>query len=324
MQKALIPTILVTSASKKVPLVKAMQVAAKRIHPNARVIVGDSNSQAISAFVASEFWVMPSTVDASLSEIINGCKKRGVTVVLPTRDGELSFWSIHKQQFYDEGIEVIVSPLSSLQLCLDKYAFSKFCKMHNQHVIPSGLSADELPCDLYVVKERYGAGSRNLGLALDIFEAKTFSRNLSEPIFQPYILGTEISIDAWLDRYYKIKGMVLRHRELVVNGESQITSTFRDSRIECEVRCLLELLKLSGPVIVQAIIDQMGSFHFIECNPRFGGASTASIAAGLDSLYWSLLESQGIDVSNYPFSRIAGEVRQIRIPEDMCFYDINF
>jgi carbamoyl-phosphate synthase large subunit len=63
--------------------------------------------------------------------------------------------------------------------------------------------------------------------------------------------------------------------------------------------------------------------HVIECNARFGGASTTGIAAGVSSFYWSILEAQGVDVDDYSFSRIMGEIRQIRVPSDIYINDSN-
>jgi len=70
------------------------------------------------------------------------------------------------------------------------------------------------------------------------------------------------------------------------------------------------------------LIDK--GLHVIECNTRFGGASTASIAAGLDSFYWGLLESSGVDMSDYPFLRTSGEVRQVRVPSDIYLHGSTF
>src|SRR5690606_32031824 len=116
------------------------------------------------------------------------------------------------------------------------------------------------------------------------------------------------------DEAHKVKGLVLRRRDHVVGGESQITTTFRDAGIENVMRDVLSALRLRGPAVLQALVDAEGGVHVIECNTRFGGASTASIAAGLDIFYWSLLEARGDDLSLYPFERVAGEVKQIRLP----------
>lgn len=313
------PVILVSSASRKIPLITAMQKAAKKLHPQAKVIAGDSSSSPLSFHVADDFWCMPPTKDTYLSEIIQGCRTRGITAILPTRDGELLFWAKHASVFEEAGIITIVPSETSLTPCLDKLAFANFGKSHSLPFIPASVDVDSIIASTYVVKERFGAGSRSIGLNLDKETALLHAKTLEEPIFQPYVDGVEISIDAWLDKNHKVKGMVLRKRELLLNGESQVTTTFRDTHIEILATQVLETLQLSGSVVLQAIISIEKNLHIIECNARFGGASTTSIAAGLDSFYWSLLEAQGVDVSEYHFMRIPGEIKQVRIPSDLHF-----
>ena len=75
---------------------------------------------------------------------------------------------------------------------------------------------------------------------------------------------------------------------------------------------------------MQAIMDDKNQLHVIECNPRFGGASTASITVGLDTWYWVILEASGVDISDYPFFRAPREVKQIRMAQDSHIYDNNF
>jgi UDP-2,4-diacetamido-2,4,6-trideoxy-beta-L-altropyranose hydrolase len=311
--------VLITSASKKIPLVRAMQNAVQKIHPAAHVIAGDLSENAISAYVVDKFWVMPRSVNENILEIIKGCQAQNIRVILPTRDGELRFWAANAEQFRSEGISVIISPESAINICIDKVAFSDFGKLHNLPFIPSAQSPNFLSTNHYVVKERYGAGSRNIGVNLNLKQALAHARKLENPIFQPYVMGVEISVDAWVDKKHKIKGLILRKRDIVANGESQVTTTFSNSKIESEIKYTLETLNLSGPVVLQAIIDSEGTLHVIECNARFGGASTIAIAAGLDSLYWSLLEALDLNLKNTAFIRSPKELRQIRIAKDLCY-----
>jgi carbamoyl-phosphate synthase large subunit len=67
------------------------------------------------------------------------------------------------------------------------------------------------------------------------------------------------------------------------------------------------------------MVDDAGGLHVIECNARFGGASTTGLAVGLDSLHWSLLQAAGDDLSAWPFVRSPGQVRQVRMPADTLF-----
>ncbi|WP_416738937.1 ATP-grasp domain-containing protein [Pseudomonas sp. NFX71] len=154
---------------------------------------------------------------------------------------------------------------------------------------------------------------------MSLAAARTHAKLLEAPIYQTFVPGPEISIDGWVDRDGTVVGVVLRRRERVMAGESQITTTFRNDALEREAVRALALLDLRGPVVMQGIVTG-DTMRIIECNPRFGGASTTDIAAGLDALYWSLIEAFEHGALP-PFTRIAGEVRLVRLPVDMVLHD---
>ena len=108
----------------------------------------------------------------------------------------------------------------------------------------------------------------------------------------------------------------MRKRVLVVDGESQITSTFLNEDLENIFRNIIKSLNLYGHIILQVFIDENNDIHVIECNARFGGASTISLQAGLDSFYWIYLESQGVSIKDYPFIQLESEITQIRHSKD--------
>lgn len=314
-------SVLISSAAAKVPLVRAMKAAVKQIAPDGKVFAGDLNKQAISAHVADDFWLMPPTRNEFLNEIISGLNQRRIDIVLPTRDGELMFWASNANRLAIEGVQVIVAEPGPLHRCLDKLEFARFGAAQDLPFIPASDCLEDVQGDYFVVKERFGAGSRSIGLRLDRDAAIDHAKKLESPIFQPYVEGQEISVDAWLDGQHQVKGMILRHRNHVVNGESVVTTTFSDVSFEAQARNMLNALQLRGPVVMQALIDADGCLQVIECNPRFGGASTTSIAAGLASLHWSLLEALGADLASWPFHRIPGEIRQIRTTNDFYVAD---
>ena len=312
--------VLITSSAKKVPLVRSALEAAHKLHPEIRIIAGDSDQNALTRYVADSFWHMPKTIDEEIESLLEGCKARNIRVIIPTRDGELKFWARHRAKFLDAGINVTVSSESSVGICFDKLAFAQFGAKNGLPFIASGLHPKEVGLGPYVIKERYGAGAHKIKLNIDANKVNQSSYAMEAPIYQPFMSGQEISIDAWLDQKYKVKGLVLRTRDSVVNGESQVTTTFRDFKIERKAIKILNSLKLSGPVVMQAFIDEEKCIHVIECNSRIGGASTASIAVGLDIISWIILEACGIDLHKYPFDRSSGEVRQIRVPYDIHEY----
>jgi carbamoyl-phosphate synthase large subunit len=316
--------ILISSASKKISLVNAMKKAATKINPGARIIAGDAAEDALSFFIADDFWQMPNTNDDNLQLILTGCVDRGINIVLPTRDGELVFWARNAAKFREKNIFIIISPLESINNCLDKKAFSDFGIANKLPFILSTFDINEITSDLFVVKERFGAGSKSIGIGLDKSSSLIHASTLENPIFQPLIKGLEISVDAWLYKNFKVKGIVLRKRIKVVDGESLITTTFSNLKLEKQIIEILEKLNLSGPIVLQAIIDSYERLHIIECNTRFGGASTTGITAGIDSLFWSILEANNIEVETYPFIRSSKEIRQIRLTSDYISYGTDF
>ena len=312
--------LLISSASKKIPLVRAVQFAVSRLNLAVEVIAGDSSESALARYVADDFWIMPKTQDNTLKQILDGCIKRNIRIILPTRDGELLFWATHAKHFESYGIHVIISPADGVATCIDKLAFSQFGGNKKLPIVKAEININELASTRYVVKERFGAGSKEVGIDLDYKKAQEHASGLKNPIYQPFIEGLEFSADAWIEKSHNVKALILRRRDVVINGESCVTTTFTNTKIEQQVKQCLEQLKLCGPVVLQGIIDSNGELHIIECNARFGGASSAGIAAGVDSLYWSIFEAIGRNVNDLSFKRISGELRQIRITTDIYAY----
>lgn len=314
--------VLITSASKKIPLIHAFQLATRKIPTKYQVIAADSDPRAIASYVSDGFWNMPELDQDSIDDLLKECQSRRVRVIFPTRDEELKFWAKNYDLFSKAGIEVVVSSYEAISRCRDKLAFAKFGEEERLPIIPAAKSPEGFKDCLFVVKERYGSGSLGIGLGLLKEAALEHANDLEEPVFQPFIDGPEISIDSWVSKAGEIAGVVMRRRDVVVTGESKVTTTFKDANLENDAIKVIKALKLRGPLVLQAIVTDKG-LQIIECNPRFGGASTAAISAGLDSLYWSLAETVESDFKPM-FNRIMGELRQIRYPFDSVVYGSHF
>jgi len=312
-----VSNILVTSISQKIPMLREIRNAAHKMGRSFKIFGGDSNREALGRFFVDEFWHMPLISQISASAIIEYCQNKQINALIPTRDGELLFFAENKGDLEKAGIHVMISPRDSIRTCLDKVIFSEVLQELGYPVIPTYIRHGDLKSDCLAVKERFGAGSKSIGLCLTSEAAQYHAKLLKEPIFQPFINGREYSVDVYVDKLGKIKGAVARERVVVVNGESQVTTTVLLPALEDMCGKVAQKLKFYGHIIFQVIIDNDGSFHIIECNPRFGGASSLSIAAGLDSFYWFLLECGEENLSSYPFIRSAEELTQVRYPDDM-------
>ncbi|MCC3152198.1 NAD-dependent epimerase/dehydratase family protein [Hymenobacter sp. BT770] len=318
--------VLISSVAAKVPLVRAVQAAAKRLHPDIKVVGGDMNHACLGQHFTDEFWLMPATADEHLPNIIRHCLDHGIGHIIPTRDGELAFWSRHRTELAEAGIAVLVSAPEAVNRCIDKLEFSTFGQENGLPIIPAALGPDALGITTdvhgsatpgFVVKERHGAGSLSLGLNLPEAAALTHAHALQEPIFQPFVEGREISVDAYVDRRGKVRGLVPRTRDVIIHGESQVTTTLDAPGLVARLIPIVEKLGLYGPLVLQALLTPDGGLHIIECNCRFGGASTLGIAAGVDSFFWFLQEAAGADLNLFPFQPAAGPLRQVRAAADV-------
>ena len=154
-------------------------------------------------------------------------------MIFPTRDGELEFWAQHKDEFYKNDISVVVSNLKTIQVCLNKLDFYNFGLKNRFNFIETYESMKDLPkSDKYVVKKKFGSGSKDIYVGLAFNELEEFNSESKKYIYQPFIEGMEFSADAWLNKKSEVKGLILSKRDLVVNGESQVTTTFINKKLK--------------------------------------------------------------------------------------------
>lgn len=316
--------ILVTSVSKKTPLIKTIRNANLELNNSGRLFAADSDKNCIGKYFVDEFWCIPKLENLSVEDIAIYCHHKDIKCIIPTRDGELSFFAKHKDTLRKQGIHIMVPDFEPVAICLDKLLFYRTANSLSFPAIETVISPDDLNCASYVVKPRHGAGGCNIGLNLVKNDAITHAAMTQDPVYQPYIEGREFSIDLFVDAHGKAKGVVARVREKVIKGESQITVTTRNEQLEWICSSLAEKLNLYGHVMFQAIVDYQGKVHLIECNSRFGGASTLSVQVGLNSIVWFLLESSGFEIKGIPFVRSPIEKRLVRYAEDLFLDDSGF
>ncbi|NGX43033.1 MAG: hypothetical protein K940chlam7_01324 [Chlamydiae bacterium] len=311
-------TVLISSVSKKIPLIKSVRRALHKIGVESKIVGGDADPDCIGKYFVDQFWQMPPLPDLTPEEFISYCQFYGINLVIPTRDGELLFFAGLKDMLEQQGIHVMISEEEAVSICLDKEQFYQTLIKLGYPVIDTVSSLVDLDWDSYVVKERFGAGSYSIGIDLTKEQAQKHAKKLKNSVFQPYVKGDEVSVDLYVDRTGKTKGVIARKREMVVNGESQVTNTFRDENLEKMCANMAEELKLYGHVMFQLIHHEVnGVYYVLECNPRFGGASALSLEMGLDSFFWFFQEVMGEDLSKIPFERSDEEKRLVRYPEDL-------
>ncbi len=292
--------VLVTSVSRKVPLVKALQQA------GFWVLGADTDPGVVARYFTDDFW--PTPPDLTPAHIAEACQRWQLNAVLPTRDAELPFWASVPLPVFRA-----VSPPVALGRCLDKWRFATLLTAWNVPVVPVLPQPDST--GPWVVKPRWGAGGRETFLNVNTPTAtRLLAENPGERVLQPYWPGPELSIDVYVSfQSGQTHGVVVRERVRVHHGESEVTrTTDQYPALAAQAARLAERLGLRGTVVFQALIYQ-GQPWFLECNPRFGGASTASIAAGLDMFHWLALEMAGQPLPPFAYQ----PVTLVRAPADL-------
>ena len=310
------PNVLVTSISKKVPLIKAVRSGVQKVSDVPKIFGADADDSCIGRYFVDVFWHMPKLDVLPIDALISYCEANNIGAIIPTRDGELEYFASHKSLLLDHGIAVMVSEYSIISLCLDKLEFARI-KGIQDIVIPACMSIKLVESEKFVVKERYGSGSKSIGLNLDSKSAQSHAKSLENPVYQPFRTGYEITVDAYVTANRNVKGLVIRKRDKVTNGESEVTTTFENGNLKKRFFDFLNKFDFYGHITLQAIVGGADEVHLIEVNPRVGGASMLSIHAGLDSFYWFYSEALGEDISAYPFQLVSKPLKLVRYAEDI-------
>jgi len=287
--------ILITSISGKVPLIEVVKDSRDKFDRSIKIYGADINCNIVGKYFVDYFWLMPKISKLKLSELINYCNENCIKYIIPTRDADVIYFSKYKNELLKNKIYCFVSEYASVEICFDKLLF--FRKIKNEMIVPTFENIDELEgVNSFVIKERFGAGSTNIGINLKLDQVKKFIKNFDAPIIQPFIEGEEYSIDSYLNKEGNYLGSIIRSRDIVIDGESKVTTRVINGELEVKAKEFLEKNKILGHSVLQVIKDKNG-YHIIECNARFGGASTLSYTLGLESFLWFLQECNGDEVS---------------------------
>ena len=311
-------SILVTSLSKKVPLVNSIREMFEENNINAVIHGGDASSDTLGKYFVDHFWEMPNLNSLQIEDVLNYCQKHSISIIIPTRDAELEYWAVNKSILKKHNIYVMISPKSTILQCYDKFQF--FQKLHKASfpVIETVISLKSNVYERYVVKSRFGSGSRTTFIDIPYEVVRSIIDKENGYIIQPYIDGIEYSIDCYRSSKNGAVHSVVRSRDIVLNGESAVSTIKND---EIEIKQIIEkastFLNIQGHCVFQGIRSETSQeFLLLECNPRVGGASSLSMKAGLTSILWFASEAKLIHIDSNDFYPKEVFSKMIRVPKD--------
>lgn len=315
---------------------------------NFDVYTCDMNINATSRFLAPKrFEVIPPATDKNFTtKLLELCNRLDIDVVFPLVTMELFKLSEAKNQFAKNGIKIIVSGPSSLNLANDKGLLYEHLR-NNNIKIPDFFvvkNVDELsdrchqlgyPKKPVVIKPAVGNGSRGIRILDEglnrydlLFKHKPSSlfsnlndvlsaigtKELPIMVVSEFLPGSELTIDTIAHRGVMMECLI-RTRDSMNNGISTsgrfIDDVFVSDYIENIVKTLPEL---QGPVGFQVKKSVDGDYLLLESNPRIQGTSVSALGLGINLPAKAVNLELGLDIndtcpkSGVGFSRFYNEV----------------
>jgi carbamoyl-phosphate synthase large subunit len=290
--------VLITAASRRVPLVRAFRNSVERLG-RGRVITTDINPMSPALYFGHKHHIVPLTTDKYYIPIIESiCDAEDVNLVVPTIDDELPIFGRSLHRFEQVGIEVAVSSERTSNICNDKYETYLFCKKNGINTPETRLAAevrfDELRFPVYI-KPRFGRGSVNVFLVRNETQLRLFLEYVPDAIVQDELPGTEFTVDVLSDFNGRVLSIVPRERLVIRAGVSDKGITRKNEEVISFAKQVSEKLRIVGPANIQCKWDSRG-VSLIEVNPRFSGGIPLTIAAGADFPSWLVQLKAGVEV----------------------------
>jgi len=276
--------ILFTSVGRRVELMQAFRAAAGKRGIDLQLYGADISDTAPALAFCDHSVIVPRISDpAYIPELQRVCREEGIDALVPTIDTDLLLLSENSGGF--GGTKVVISAPDKIRICRDKRLTADYFRS-------VGLNTP-YPVDDFgkydagypaFIKPKDGSSSIFAYKAEDEEELRNYCQQVPDYIIQPYIEGTEYTVDIFCDFDGNPVLITPRIRLATRSGEVLKTQITQDDQIIGEIRQLLADYRPCGQVTIQLIRDsRTGEDYYIEINPRFGGGAPLSIKAGADS-----------------------------------------
>jgi len=276
----MIKNILITSAGRRVSLVRNFQDTLKIFNPSGKVYTIDMDPELSSACQISDgFLKVPRVTDDNYVRILkNYCIAKNISIVVPTIDTELYVLAKAKKDFLKEDIFIAVS---SADVCETLYLKDLTEKFFIAMGVDTPRGIEDIRHCSYPIFAKLNNSSCSIGA--QVVYTLTAAENLARDrnyIFQEYIQGDEFTVDVFIDRKRNVISIVPRQRLEVRAGEVSKARTVKNQSIIQAVKELCSALDgVYGCITVQ-LFQTSDRIIFIEINPRFGGGYPLSFHAG--------------------------------------------
>ncbi len=286
--------ILITSAGRRVSLVRSFQKELRKIDKEAMVFAADAKPELSSACQISDksFAVKRLDHPAYAEDLLRLCIENKIDVVIPTIDTELKLLAEVRETFLKKGVQVVVSDPEFVKICRNKRETNRF---FNGLGIETAREIDKQHPDFPLfVKPIDGSSSIDTYKVENERFLSKYHKENTKLMFLEYLdpkEHIEYTVDLYYDRHSELKCVVPRQRIEVRGGEVSKGVTRKNFLVKYLPEKMNRLEGARGCLTLQVFVNtQSSKVTGIEINPRFGGGYPLSYLAGANFSKWIIDE----------------------------------
>lgn len=296
--------ILFTCAGRRTYLLKYFK---ENMSEGDKVVATDMQLSAPALQVADVKLQVPAVYDPKYVDItLQICKEQKIDTLLSLNDLELPILAENKAKFEAEGVKVIVSDPSVIDIAFDKYKTAQWVeslglKSPKTYVrledAKHALETGELHFPLFM-KPRWGSGSIGLASIADMEELDIYYHLLMKQVkktilatasvgdeyimIQEKLTGKEFGLDVMNDLEGNNVAVSVKQKLAMRAGETDKAVTVDLPEVREIGHKIGTALKHIGNLDVDVMQNENGEYCVLELNPRFGGGFPFSYEAGVN------------------------------------------
>lgn len=299
--------ILITSAGRRVSLVRFFKTELVKFFPEAKVFTTDIKPEYSSACRVSDgfFKVLRVTERDYIDELLQICIASNIRLIIPTIDTELLVLSQNLDLFKNYNIDIVLSDFEVITLFRNKRLTHQFFEEYDIKTAKE-FDRQNYRLPLYI-KPVDGSRSVDNYVILQESDLTEYHFSNDKLMFLEYLdhkTHTEFTIDMYYDKNHDLKCFIPRERIEVREGEVNKAITKKTVFYDEIFKKMAHIKGLRGCITFQVFVNQeTNAVYGIEINPRFGGGFPLSYLAGGNFPKWIiqeyLLNELKIPVCNY-------------------------
>lgn len=276
--------ILITSAGRRVSLVKFFMKELKRVNPEYKVFTVDMNPEESAACNISDGYNKIPRISSKnyIDSLLDFCKNNEIGLIIPTIDTELLILSQNISLFKNNNVDILISDQEFINKCRDKRLIHKFFTEYNIKVAKD-IARDNITFPFFA-KPFDGSCSQDTYFVQNEKDLTSSVLNNNKLMFLEYIdsnVYDEYTVDMYYDKNSRLKSAIPRKRIEVRSGEVSKSKTIKNEIYKMVFDKLSYVKGLRGCITLQVFFSEFyKDIIGIEINPRFGGGYPLSYLAG--------------------------------------------